>query len=245
MISRRSPQELHARARSLIAAMPDLTKLEMTNEKRLWLSGAYALCQELLQLEDANLIKFETAYLGYAGHRQKIAVNRITECMFRALATAEMKNPDAVTDAFIAVGDHFSALASVNKILQQADKNCLVVDPYLSGQFVIDFLPFYPADKPIRLLTTSREQESLKPAITIWNNQHSGQKVECRIAPKRSIHDRLILIDDKKAWVVTQSFKDIAKHAPASISAVDDSLVELKSEAYADIWNAAVPLALP
>jgi hypothetical protein len=45
-----------------------------------------------------------------------------------------------------------------------------------------------------------------------------------------------MLIDNSKAWVLTQSFKDFAVRAPASIFTVDAETAKLKVTAYADLW---------
>jgi hypothetical protein len=52
----------------------------------------------------------------------------------------------------------------------------------------------------------------------------------------RALHDRLIIVDGGHAYLVTQSFKDLAERAHASLQRVDQVSAEAKRDAYEDIW---------
>jgi hypothetical protein len=56
------------------------------------------------------------------------------------------------------------------------------------------------------------------------------------------LHDRLIIVDDAKAWNVSQSFKNLAGRSPAFITVAPAEVTTLKISAYADLWAAATPL---
>src|SRR6188474_722154 len=57
------------------------------------------------------------------------------------------------------------------------------------------------------------------------------------IAPARSLRDRLIVIDGDTAWVVGQSFKDLAKRAHTSLVRMDPESGTLKISAHIAMWQ--------
>ena len=75
----------------------------------------------------------------------------------------------------------------------------------------------------LRLLTTNsnpRLMALLVPATIKWNASHSNRPVCVRLAASQTIHDRIIAIDGTKVWIVTQSLKDLAAKAPATVDTV-------------------------
>jgi hypothetical protein len=58
----------------------------------------------------------------------------------------------------------------------------------------------------------------------------------------RTLHDRLILIDGKTAFVLGQSFKDSATRAHTSLVRMPPDAGKLKIEAYELMWSSATPL---
>ncbi|ARU25109.1 phosphoribosyltransferase (plasmid) [Ralstonia solanacearum] len=83
----------------------------------------------------------------------------------------------------------------------------------------------------------------LKPAAESWAKQYNSVRpIEVRLAPAKSLHDRLITVDDAQAWTLTQSLKDFAARSPASIVRVDTETASLKIHAYAAIWQSAAAL---
>jgi hypothetical protein len=76
----------------------------------------------------------------------------------------------------------------------------------------------------------------LKPSLC------ATRPLEIRLAPARSLHDRLIIVDGAQAWTLTQSLKDFAARSPATIVKVDGETAGLKICAYDAIWRGAAPL---
>ena len=89
---------------------------------------------------------------------------------------------------------------------------------------------------------TADHKATLKPAAEKWISQYGDRRpLSVRLAPAKSIHDRAIFIDQRGAWTITQSLKDLAKRAPAEIIRAD-SIAALKVEAYEQIWVTSVSL---
>jgi hypothetical protein len=62
-------------------------------------------------------------------------------------------------------------------------------------------------------------------------------KVEARSS--QEIHDRVLFLDDRSAWVLGQSIKDAAKAKPTYLAPLDSETVRLKKAIYEQIWLAA------
>ncbi len=106
---------------------------------------------------------------------------------------------------------------------------------------VTDFAPLIASGITIRLLSDAQSSKpTLGPAAKRWAIQYgSAHPLESRLAAARSLHDRLIVIDGQEAWVLTQSLKDFAVRAPASIIRVDRQIAEMKIGAYEALWLGA------
>jgi hypothetical protein len=63
-----------------------------------------------------------------------------------------------------------------------------------------------------------------------------------RIGAPRTLHHRLILIDGKTAFVLGQSFKDLATRAHTSLVRMPPDAGKLKIEAYELMWSSATAL---
>jgi hypothetical protein len=76
----------------------------------------------------------------------------------------------------------------------------------------------------------------------IANPNRSTPEIETRLAPDGSLHDRLIILDGKEVWLVSQSLKDIGKRSAASLTRADPELASMKSDACDVLWQQSQPL---
>jgi hypothetical protein len=53
------------------------------------------------------------------------------------------------------------------------------------------------------------------------------------------LHDRFIAIDGKEVWLLSQSLREFAERAPATVVLFDPSLAPDKLDAYEAIWQAS------
>jgi hypothetical protein len=228
----------------LVATMPDLNGDDWTTpEGQRWLGRASALV-EVSELNNADIVIFNVACnnLGTALHTQN--VQAITAILHRALAKAELSAPASSQGAFIAVGESFSAFAAVSKILARARQTVLIVDPYADAEALTKFAVLAPEGVLVRILSDAGSvKPSLKPAAATFTKQYGAVRpLEVRLAPARSLHDRIITVDDMDAWTLTQSLKDFAARSPATIVKVNAETAVLKISAYGAIWQAAAAL---
>lgn len=104
-----------------------------------------------------------------------------------------------------------------------------------------DFAGFANEGVTIRLFSDHASYKpTLKPASDRWNVQYETKRpLEVRLAPAKTLHDRLIFIDGAKAYSLTQSIKDFAVKSPASVLPVATEIAALKIAAYETMWSTA------
>jgi hypothetical protein len=138
------------------------------------------------------------------------------------------------------VRNTFDAFAAISKILAPAASDVLIVDPYMDESILTDFAGTAPELVKLRLLTDAKTvKPGFEPAVLRWREQYGTTRpLEARLAPAKALHDRAIFVDGTQAWIITQSFKDLAKRSHAEIVRADETAA-LKVAAYEAIWSAA------
>lgn len=116
----------------------------------------------------------------------------------------------------------------------------------MNASLYTEFAPHVKAVSGIECLTEKRKENDLAliASKTKWDGDKISERnsVDVRYAKEKSLHDRLIIIDDKEVWLISQSFKDIAKRSPASVTRADDDVAELKAKYYRSLWDQSMPL---
>jgi hypothetical protein len=85
------------------------------------------------------------------------------------------------------------------------------------------------------LADTAEHKKTLGPAAQRWAQQFAKTRppLEIRLAPAKTLHDRLIIVDEADAWTVGQSFNKLAERAPTSLVRADPETGALKISAMA------------
>jgi hypothetical protein len=246
-MSRISPEALYVELGRLLEVMPDLTVFPQPTTTTQWLAKAYALASKVDLLEAAT-IKDAMQWLTSSEYGREIKASYATsvaQALYRTLAVAELSAPATAQGAFIPAGNAFDALAAVGKVLASATTDLLIVDPYMDENALSKFAVLAAETVPLRLLADLNSvKPSLKPSADAWIKQY-GQKrpISVRLAQERTLHDRLIIVDGKEAWVLTQSLNAFAARAPATIVRTDNETAMLKAAAYDVIWNGALSIS--
>lgn len=237
------PESLYVQLGRLVETTPDLSRPgPVSAETNQWLGRAAALVEA--SGDAADFVTLKVAAQNLETVLRETNAQTIVAIVHRALARAELKAPAASQGAFIPVGESFSAIAAMSKVLAAARQSVLIVDPYADAKALTDFAVLAPEGVQVRILSDAGTvKPSLKPAAESWAKQYnSARPLEVRLAAARSLHDRLIAVDDAQAWTLTQSLKDFAARSPASIVRVDGETAALKIGAYAAIWQGAAVL---
>jgi hypothetical protein len=241
-------ESLYLMLGQLISVMPSFFGFgPLTTEQVTWLGRATALVEASGDIGDTAMIKVCAANMtGVApgGALRLDNAQAIAVILHRTLARAELQAPVVAQGAFIPAGNAFDALAALSKVLRLAVTDLLIVDPYMDEKTLIDYTGLANVGVTIRLLADAAYvKPTLKPAATAWMAQHgSDRPLEARLAPAKTLHDRLVIIDGKTVYTLTQSLNAFATRAPASVVRVDPETSAIKVNAYVTIWGDASPL---
>jgi phosphatidylserine/phosphatidylglycerophosphate/cardiolipin synthase-like enzyme len=236
-----SAEALYMQLGRLIEEMPDLKANGPASRETLrWLGRAHALVGQ------AEGLSAEMEFQHYRGTWEQpmyrpASAERLAGILYRALATVETELPGSFSGAFIPAGNVFDAMAAVGRVFTSAKNELLIVDPYLDEKILTEFASLAPAGVRLRLLCDAAGyKDSLVTAAQKWTQQHSTTRpLEIKVAPARTLHDRLVVVDRNTVYTVGQSFNALATRAPTSFGRSNPETAALKVVAYEDVWNNA------
>lgn len=214
-----------------------------TEDERRWLGRVDAI------LEASGKIPAIAAYRAARQSLGSILQSRDNLMMplYDVLSAMELLVPASMQGAFIPPGDTWDGYSALVKLMQRDCDDILIVDPYLNSDIYLYFAPHSAARKGLRCLCQRMNQTlaGLQASSAKWASDSISEQhpVEVRFAAEKSLHDRLIIIDGKEAWIITQSIKDIAKRSPASVTRAEPELSQMKSDYYETLWANATPFA--
>lgn len=212
-------------------------------EQLQWVGRAFALVEANGNIFDVADFRAAMNLLNSASrahHAQSILM-----ILYRVLARLELQVPAEAQGAFINAGAEFSAFQAIGKVLRATGRDVLIVDPYLSVEVLFDFVPMAHEGVAVRLLSDGQSRvlgDGLRAGLQRWVQQYAARPVVARVTQPRELHDRLLLVDDAQAWILTQSLKDFAARAPGTLVRADPDLAAMKIQAYAAIWTRSQPL---
>jgi hypothetical protein len=236
------PETLYAQLSVLLASVPNFAAPgPLSQEAEDWLARAYALVDAGGNAVDILEMRNATSNFGELIFRE---TRPLLAILRRTAAVAELTSPTAVQGAFIHAGDVFAAMIALGKIFKGATKDVLIVDPYMDETALSDFALMVPETVPIRLLSDNFSvKPTLRPARDRWLKQYPiSRPLEARLAPDRTLHDRVIIIDGNAAYISTQSLNALAARSPATVMRADPETTNLKIDAYEKIWRSATVL---
>ena len=135
--------------------------------------------------------------LGLLDHHPVRSTENIVAVLYNALAIAELRLPSVSKGAFIPVGNTFDVLSALSKTFLAAERDVLIIDPYMDNRVLTDFAPLAAEGVNIRLLTDQKScAPTFAPAVQRWKSQYAKKRpLSARLAPARTLHDRLIIVD--------------------------------------------------
>ena len=231
-----SAEQLRAILADLIATAPPFATTEsLSGEESRWLARSEAVLSEVDPVKLTIDFRVARANLLTSFQSREELLHPVRTAFYKM----ELASPFETQGTFIPAGDTWGGYAALVKVLADQCKSILVVDPYLDGHAFCDFIPLAKATDAIQCLTENFHRQSLDASYERFMRDRVKLEtlVEVRYAPSRSLHDRLIIIDCKKVWLVSQSLKDIATRSPASLIAADSELSELKIRHYKALWK--------
>ena len=238
------PEALYLQLGQLVAEMPNLAGPgPITADINRWLGRAAQLVAVAGDTLDAVILGLSANNLNSV--IREANAQTITAIVYRALAHAEANAPISVRGGYVGVRADLDALQVVSSLLAEARRSALVVDPHMDSKVFTDFGPALREGVAMRLLADGLHTKlsAVQPALLRWKTQFgSARPIQVRLSTPRALHDRLIIADGTKAWLLSQSLKDFASRSPAVAQRLDPELAEMKIGFYESVWAAATPV---
>jgi hypothetical protein len=237
----RNPCADLAKLTALLNAGPQLVELSTFNaDEVVWLERVRRLAVKYLRIADS--FELDRQLTNLLEQANESIAQRARLLISRALVAMEEEcgSSAAPTGTVIGVGEAFKVFTEVTGVLKSASRSLFIIDPYMNDEILSHFAITTKEEVALRLLTEQKAKhtDSLRAAVDAWRTQYGAQRpLEARIDPTNSLHDRVIFVDDAAVWVSSQSFKDLAVRATATLVPLDDSLLEPKRRAYDAIWK--------
>lgn len=233
-------EALYAQLKELADSEPNFG--EATVELARWLGRLHDVVERAgARFELIGLKVASDNLVGFSNDRNAQIIRNI---LYRVLAKVERELPEAAQGGFIAAGDVFDALAVMGAALEKAQGRVLFVDPYMGPEALMKYALMVPEGVQIDLLGgKGKVKAGLLPASQEWTEQHGGKRpLRVRVVDPALLHDRLLLVDDREAWDISQSLNALAKRSPATISKSKPEQAAMKIEAYVPLFDTAEPL---
>lgn len=241
-----SNEAQYAQLGQLIVDMPNFKTYEWnTPEGQRWLGRATALVNQVVGGVDSLTFKQAVQGLstGTFNVGYDLAVQRMTAILYHALAEAELRAPATAQNGFIPVGEPFTALTALAGVMTGATQSVLLIDTYADGNLLDEYALQSKERIAIRVLTGTQCKPGLAPAVKAWIAQFGDLRpLEVRIAAPKSLHDRLIIVDDRVVWTLGQSFNALGTRSPTALIKANEEIALLKIQAYGQIWDSANPM---
>ena len=231
-----SPTEILTRLKALLETAPDFSVYTPTSrDHQQWLGESHTLVEAVDRYEAMH---FSTAINSLTStFFRDNSVNTIMTTLHKIISRLEVAAPAATKQVF-GPGATYDFMKELRRLLSTANAEALIVDPYLDDEIFDTYLSPIPASVQVNILT-SKYPPSLKASLTKFNSQHN-RAIEIRAS--RSLHDRLVFLDNTTCWLIGQSIKDAATSKPTYIAPLSQEFVADKFASYSQIWLAGQPL---
>lgn len=212
--------KLLAEVTALLRDLPSLADVQQNTLGSIqWRGSAQAVLASWDRLRavhfGAHIMNADSQLVGHGEFAAAVAI------IYEALHALKMRGNASETVA-VAKGNVFEWFNAVRNVLEQAQGDVLMVDPWMDADFAERYLPHVAPQAQIRLLTTGNKLAKLMPAVKSFVGQH-GHIVEVRENP--DLHGRYIFVDAKTGYQSDASFKDGAKNADAVIMEIPSGAV--------------------
>jgi hypothetical protein len=236
------PENLYFDLARLLAQMPDLASGRLTPEIHRWLTSANALLKSSGSLADALQLKVTGENLD--GPLRARNVETIVKILHRVLAKAELNAPRELRGSVVLIGQNLHAYIAVRRLLGTASNDALLVEPDASGKILADYGILAPERATVRLLADEAQYKpSLIPAVERWERRFGNRRnLIVRLASANLLHERLILLDCSRAWVLGAPFSELAKRAQTTLVRMRPEEEVRKIAVYGELWEEAEPL---
>jgi len=209
----------------------DKPAMDVNSPQRIWLSEVGAL---LSRVSIERKIKYQTSFSlvkqWWASTISEIQ-GQVLDAIEELKLELELDGRSDIGSAY-APGEIYKFFADLKDIINQAEHEIMVIDPFFNGEAFDAYLSTAQSGLNIRILADRYLKE-----IYGYVEKHKEQfdtKIELRRS--KELHDRIIIVDGEIGWVMGGSIKDAGKKATYLIP-LDMHIVVSKKSIYEEIWN--------
>jgi hypothetical protein len=237
-----APERLYFELGRLIAEMPDLSSGPVTPEVRRWLASAVQLVKSSGSL--AESLQITVACDNLDGPLRARHTETITNTLHRALVKAETNAPREIRGSVMVIGENRDAYVAMRQLLSTATSDVLLVEADAAGKLLADYAVLAPERVTVRVLADEAQyRSSLIEGIERWQQRFGDNRnLMVRLASANTLYERLVLLDNGRAWVVGVPFSRLAKRVHTTLVRMRPEEEIRKIAVYAEIWDEAKPL---
>jgi len=225
-------EQLLGEIEDLIRSLPtnETRILEETAERRMWIARVLAAIARWDPPSGTQARNFTIAMRGSNSRLADAALEGLLGLLYEANASLRLSTIGPVTTA-IGHGAVFDYFDEIRKLIEGANADLFIIDPYLDADFVSRYMQGVRSGVPVRLLARERIS-TLLPAIQVLVQQ-TKSTVTVRTSPH--FHDRYIFVDGRACYQSGASFKDGARNAPTTITQITDAFAAVR-DTYEAMW---------
>ncbi len=205
--------------------------LDAASPQRQWLSKVGALLSRL-SIEKKVLFNYSFNTLVQYWRPAIIQIQgQILDAIEEIKLELELEDRTDIGSAY-APGDVYRFFSDLKEVINSAESDVMIVDPYFNGEAFDAYLASASNDLNIKILADRYSKD-----INTYIEKHTSQfqtKIELRCS--KELHDRIIFIDRDVAWIMGGSIKDAGKKATYLIP-LQTPIVLAKKQIYQGIWN--------
>jgi hypothetical protein len=240
---RSTPERLYLDLGRLIADMPDLASDANTRELQSWLASANALLKSTGSLAEA--LRLRVACENLEGPLRARNAKTIANILHRALVKAEANAPREMRGSVVLLEGDIETYRAMRKLLITTGSDALLVEPEATGKLLADYAILVPERATVRLLADEAQyRPSLTTGIQRWQQRFGRTRhLVVRLASANSLHERLVLLDSDRGWILGAPFSDLAKRTHTALLRMRPEEEARKIALYSEIWAEAEPLS--
>lgn len=207
--------------------------LDVSTPQRQWLARVGAL---LSRLGLEKKIKFDASFSTLVSYWSPAIVQikgQVADAIEGLKLELELDGRSEIGSAYTP-GEVYRFFADLKSIINTAETEILIVDPYFNGEAFDAYLSTTRTDLVIRILADRYSKD-----INGYVQKHKAQfQTNIELRTSKELHDRLIFVDSDQCWIMGGSVKDAGKKATYLIPVIPQ-ITKAKSAIYTDIWSRA------
>lgn len=153
-----------------------------------------------------------------------------------------VERPPQELEAFFKKGEAHDAYVHIRTIVQSATSNIIVIDPFIDDSIYVLLKTLDVRSIRIRVLARER---NLPKDFSLEGEKFFEQHTNLSSFEDRAtedIHDRFIVIDNKRVYLLGTSVKDAGKKASAVVPIEQAQIADLILHYLEDVWHSSTEL---